>query len=93
MLQDYKGEAWELKLSNLNEEIDPEGSVMKLLSTKIIINLKKKEKKTWFQLLAKKQIKISYYCKNKGVKQGKQIVHFVRFCDINGKSFVVCSLN
>jgi hypothetical protein len=54
MLQDYKGEAWELKLSNLNEEIDPEGSVMKLLSTKIIINLKKKEKKTWFQLLAKK---------------------------------------
>mmetsp|Transcript_18519 Transcript_18519/g.25966 ORF Transcript_18519/g.25966 Transcript_18519/m.25966 type:complete len:192 (-) Transcript_18519:1066-1641(-) len=54
-IKDYKQVNWQLKLSNLKNDIDPENSVHKQTATKIILNLKKvDDSKTWYDLLEKK---------------------------------------
>jgi hypothetical protein len=52
-IHNYRGNH-HLKISNLHEAIDPETCVHKVLSSKILITLKKKdESKSWHQLVKK----------------------------------------
>jgi hypothetical protein len=53
-VKNIQGKTFELKISNLANEIDPENSIVKCLSTKVLINMAKKEEKTWFELRSKK---------------------------------------
>jgi len=50
-IRNYKGQNHQLKISNLKEDIDPNGSKHRVTTSKIIITLKKVDKeKTWWDL-------------------------------------------
>ncbi len=53
-LKNYKGADWQLKMSTLNADIDPEKSSHRIRNSKVILTLHKvDESKTWWDLIAK----------------------------------------
>ena len=56
---DFKGRYLRLSLADLNEEIDPATSTMRLTPKRIIVTLAKKEPKKWWDLQKKPEAKWS----------------------------------